>query len=86
MQNDFRKTEAVFLKLDEALENAEKIVEKKQEQLRLRQSEMDQRLSAGLRKNEQLKAKAGELAGNIEDVINHLDKVLNEDVSSNHND
>ena len=85
MQNDFQKTEAVFLRLDEALNNAEKIAEKKHEQLKLRQSNADQRLNASLRANEQLKSNVVEIAGNVEEVINHLDKVLNENVSSNHN-
>jgi len=86
MQNDFQKTEAAFLKLDEVLDNIEKSMEKKQEQLRSRQSNVDQRINASLRENEQLKADVAEIAQSVEDVINHLDKVLNEDVTSNHND
>ena len=86
MQNDFQKTEIAFLHLDEALETAEKIADKKREQLRNRQSNADQRLNLSLRENERLRTDAAKIAQNVEQVINHLDKVLNEDVSSNHND
>jgi len=85
MQNDFQKTEAAFSMLDDALERAEKIAEKKHEQLRVRQSNADQRLNVSLRANEQLKLKAAEIAVNVEKVINNLDEVLGEDVSGNNN-
>ena len=85
MQNDFQKTEAVFLRLDEAINNAEEIAEKKQEQLRARHSNADQRLNASLGMNEQLKQKTAEIAIDVEKAINHLDKGLNENVSRNHN-
>ena len=71
MQNDFQKTETVFLRLDEAINSAEKIAERKREQLRTRQSNADQRLNASLRMNEQMKQKTAEIAGDVEKVINH---------------
>lgn len=81
MKNDFQKTEAVFAKLDEVLSEAESAIEKKREQLKARQSGADQRISASLKENERLKNATAEISQKVEAVINHLDKVLNEDVS-----
>ena len=78
MQNEFLKTKAALSELEEILSHTEKVVEHKHEQLRQRQSSSDQRLSASLKKNEKLKSTVSDAAENVQNIINHLDKVLGE--------
>ena len=83
MQNDFPKTNAAMTELEDVLSHAEKIAEHKREQLKQRQSNNDQRLSASFRKNEKLKNTVSDAADNVQKIINHLDKVLSENGTGN---
>ena len=85
MQNDFQKTNMMLARMDEALDAAEKAFAEKKESLESEQKNINQQLERSLRQNEQLKSQAAEISHDVETVINHLDKVLNENGTSNNN-
>ena len=85
MQSDFKKTEEAFAKLDSSFERLENIAEKKREQLKQRQSNADQRLSAECKKNTKIKASAENLSLKVENIINNLNRVIQENGTSNSN-